>query len=108
MSFLDYIFPSEKKADGKKKSYYLFTNEGQVKHALFQIDGLRNNEDKREKVEEIIMKHLRYGNGHGLTRQNYKDNVLPELYSLVESNEITQTTYERLKKLANEHFPTLN
>lgn len=108
MSLLDYIFPRKKEADGKKKSYYLFTNEGQVKHALFQIDGLRNNEDKREKVEEIIMKHLRYGNDHGLTRQNYRDNVLPELYRLVESNEITQTTYERLKRLSNEYPPTVN
>jgi hypothetical protein len=100
MSFLDYIFPSKKKDDKAEKSYYLFTNEGQVKYALFQIDGLRDDEKRREKVKDIIMRHLLLGNGHGLTRQNYKDNVLPELYKLVEKNEITQTTYERLKRLA--------
>jgi len=106
MSLLDYIFPLKKKDDKKKKGYFLFTNSGQVDHALFRIDTLDEKEGKL--VKEIIMKHLSYGNGHGLTCQNFKDNVLPELYKLVKDHELSTVDYERLKKLPNEYSPTLN
>ena len=106
MSLLDYIFPAKKDKSKGQKSYYLFTNSGQVDHALFRIDTL--DEKERKLVKEIIMKHLSYGNGHGLTCQNFKDNVLPELYKLVKDHELSTVDYERLKRLPNEYSPTLN
>ena len=97
MGLLDYIFPPPKKReDGGVKKHFLFTNSGQVDSALRKIDTLSSKE--RVFVKEIIMKHFGW---HGLTGQNYKDNVIPDLYKLVAQNKISQVDYERLKKLAN-------
>ena len=94
MGFLDIIFGSSSKP---KKQGMLFTTSLEVEKALFRIGTL--NHEQRRLVKEMILKFL--GSG-GVTVEEYRLHVLPELSKMVREGKISSVDYQKLKKLIYE------
>lgn len=77
-----------------KKQGMLFTTSLEIEKTLFHIGTL--NQGQRMLVKEIIMKFL--GSG-GVTEEEYRTQVLPELYKLEQTGKISSVDYQKLKEL---------
>ncbi len=89
MGFLDIIFNRGKKGQGK-----IFITSREIERALFQLGTL--NQAQREIVKSVIAKYM--GSG-GVSIEEFKKRVLPELYKLVKEGKISSVDYQKLKKI---------
>jgi hypothetical protein len=93
MGILDFIFGGSK----TKKKGMLFTTSLEVEKTLFHLGTL--NQEQRTLVKSIIMKFM--GSG-GVSVEEFRIYILPELYKLEQTGKISSVDYQRLKKLLYE------
>ncbi|MFA5413318.1 MAG: hypothetical protein WC348_02160 [Patescibacteria group bacterium] len=91
MGFLDILFGSSSKA---KKQGMLFTTSIEVEKALFRVGTL--NQEQRSLIKSMIVRFM--GSG-GVTVEEYRLHVLPELSKMVKAGKISSVDYQKLKNL---------
>jgi hypothetical protein len=77
-----------------KKRGMLFATSLEVEKNLFRLGTL--SQEQRGTVKEIIMRF--FGSG-GVTAEEYRTRILPELYKLVGAGKISSVDYQKLKNL---------
>jgi hypothetical protein len=77
-----------------KKQGMLFATSLEVEKNLFRLGTL--SQEQRGTVKEIIMRF--FGSG-GVTAEEYRTRILPELYKLVGTGKISSVDYQKLKNL---------
>ncbi len=90
MGFFDTVFGGSK----SKKQGMLFTTSLEIEKTLFHIGTL--NQEQRSVVKSLIVKFI--GSG-GVTVEEYRVHVIPELYKLMQAGEISSVDYQKLKNL---------
>jgi len=91
MGFLDILFGSSGK---DKKQGMLFTTSIEVEKALFHAGTL--NQEQRSLIKSMIVRFM--GSG-GVTVEEYRLHVLPELSKMVKAGKISSVDYQKLKNL---------
>ncbi len=77
-----------------KKQGMLFTTSLEIEKTLFHIGTL--SQTQRSVVKNLIVKFI--GSG-GVTVEEYRVHVIPELYKLMQAGEISSVDYQKLKNL---------
>lgn len=77
-----------------KKQGMLFTTSLEIEKTLFHVGTL--NQEQRSIVKDILMKFM--GSG-GVTVEEYRLRVIPELYKLMQAGKISSVDYQKLKNL---------
>lgn len=77
-----------------KKQGMIFATSLEVEKALFRLGTL--SQEQRSLVKEVIMKF--FGSG-GVTAEEYRTRILPELYKLAGTGKISSVDYQKLKNL---------
>jgi len=90
MGFLDYIFGGGQ----TKKQGMLFTTSIEIERTLFRRGTL--SQEQRASVKDMIVKFM--GSG-GVSVEEYRLHVLPELYKMVQTGQISSVDYQKLKSL---------
>jgi hypothetical protein len=90
MGLLDFIFGSSKTKKGSK----LFVTSREIEKVLFHLETL--DQKQRNLVKNILIKYM--GSG-GVSVEEFKRKVLPELYQLMQRGEISSVDYQKLKSL---------
>lgn len=90
MGFLDILFGGGK----AKKQGMLFTTSLEVEKTLFRIGTL--GQEQRSFVKSMIVKFM--GSG-GVTVEEYRSHILPELYKMSQAGKISSVDYQKLKNL---------
>ncbi len=93
MGILDFIFGSGK----KKKKGILFSTLREVERTLFYLGTL--NQEQQVLVQGMIAKFMGTG---GVSVEEFRTRVLPELYKLVREGKISSVDYQKLKNLIYE------
>lgn len=93
MIFFDFIFGGGR----VKKKGALFTTSIEVERVLFRLGTL--SQEQRALVKNIIVKFM--GSG-GVSVEEFRVHVLPEIYKLVQAGKISSIDYQKLKNLIYE------
>lgn len=93
MGFLDILFGTSGSGKAKKQGM-LFTTSIEVDKTLFRVGTL--NQEQRLLVKSMIIKFL--GSG-GVTVEEYRSRILPELSAMVKTGKISSVDYQKLKNL---------
>lgn len=90
MGLFDIIFGGGK----AKKQGMLFTTSLEIEKTLFHIGTL--SQEQRSLVKSMITRFM--GSG-GVTVEEYRIHVLPELYKMEQAGKISSVDYQKLKNL---------
>jgi hypothetical protein len=90
MSLLDFIFGGGR----AKKTGKLFATSWEIEKTLFSLGIL--NQKQRALVKSVLIKYL--GSG-GVSVEEFRTRVLPELYKLIEKGKISSVDYQKIKSL---------
>lgn len=90
MGLLDFIFGGGK----AKKTGKLFITSREIEKTLFGLGTL--NQAQRALVKNTIIKYL--GSG-GVSVEEFRTRILPELYNLVQAGQLSSVDYQKLKRL---------
>lgn len=80
--------------DKKKKQGILFATSLDIEKNLFRLGTL--NQEQRSLVKEVV---ARFAGSGGVTVEEYRVRILPELYKLLKNGKISSVDYQKLKNL---------
>jgi len=93
MGFLDFIFGGSK----TNKKGKLFVTSREIEKILFQLGTL--NQEQRALVKSVVAKYMGAG---GVSVDEFKNRILPELYKFMQEGKISSVDYQKLKSLLYE------